>query len=87
MYSLDREAIGTHVPSHPERTIFGGRNPFFVYYREFSTRAAMQRWLNHQSWEERQLWHVWMASKTNRALLNKQTAMQAMLAIQPSLFV
>ena len=34
-YYVDAENSRTHIPEHPERTVFGGSNPFSVYYREF----------------------------------------------------
>jgi hypothetical protein len=69
IYSVDCNEADKHIPQHPERTVIGRTNPFTVYFQEFTSRAAMQRWLNKQSWEERQVWSPWMASPDHQRLL------------------
>ena len=89
-YYVDAEKSRTHIPQHPERTVFGGTNPFSIYYREFRTRAAMTLWLRHQSWESRREWRTWMSVERNRIILARQTSLlrrqSASPDIQPSLF-
>ncbi len=89
-YYVDAEKSRTHIPQHPERTVFGGTNPFSIYYQEFRTRAAMTLWLRHQSWESRREWRTWMSVERNRILLARQTSLlrrqSASPDIQPSLF-
>jgi hypothetical protein len=89
-YYLDAELSRTHVPKHPDRTVYGGDNPFSVYYREFRTRPAMNQWLRHQSWESRKEWRAWMSVENNRILLAKRSSplrqQNTPAVIQPSLF-
>jgi hypothetical protein len=89
-YYVDAESSRTHIPQHPERTVFGGANPFSVYYREFRSRAAMSQWLRHLSWESRREWRAWMSVERNRILLARHTSLLRRQSvsrdIQPSLF-
>lgn len=89
-YYVDAEKSRTHIPEHPERTVFGGSNPFSIYYREFRSRPAMTLWLRHQSWESRREWRAWMSVENNRILLAKHTSLLRQQSvsseIQPSLF-
>ena len=68
-YSVDCELASTHIPAHPDRTVIVQTNPYSVYFREFSICQEMQRWVNKQSWQDKQLWSPWMASLANRRLL------------------
>lgn len=90
-YYIEAENSPSYVPQNPERTIYGGRNPISVYYREFSTRTAMDRWLRRQSWEERHAWRPWMSLERNRRLFARHSSLlrsqNASLELQPSLFV
>ena len=92
-YSMDVENVPSHVPEHPERTVYGGNNPFNVYYHVFHSRTAMQQWMHHQSWEERQHWRPWISVRENRKLLALRSAAnrknlleRAAARYQPSLF-
>lgn len=67
-YGVDFDEADKHMPAHPERTVVGGTNPFTVYFREFSTRAAMVRWFSRQSWSEKQEWSPWLKSKYRQHL-------------------
>ena len=89
-YYLDAENTHSHIPQHPELTLYGGRSPISTYYREFRSRTAMDQWLRRQSWEERQAWRPWMSLERNRILFARQASMlrrqSASIELQPSLF-
>ena len=89
-YYLDAEDSHTHIPQHPERTLYGGRSPISIYYREFSTRTSMGQWLRRQSWEERQAWRPWMSLERNRILFARHASIlrrqSASVELQPTLF-
>jgi len=79
-YSVACDKAPAHIPAHPDRTAVGQTNPFFTYFREFSSRQAMERWFRRQSWQDRQEWSPWMASASNRQNFARTTPPRSRLA-------
>jgi len=86
VYSVDYEAAARHIPAHPDRTVSGTLNPLCVYFREFSSRAAMERWLSKQTAAARQNWRPWLASARHRQMLAQAERHRAEKASCPEQF-